>query len=222
MFVRPALIAAVATLALAGCSGSDEPSTASDPTPTGNVSCEYVEGGGPAAKDVDLPPATAADAGEVSVTMQTSAGEIVLALDSAAAPCTVNSFVSLAEQGYFEDTPCHRLVDSGIHVLQCGDPTGTGTGGPGYTIPDELTGEESYPAGTLAMARTAAPNSGGSQFFLVYDETPLDPDYTVFGTIDEAGLQVVKDIAAEGTDDAYGPGDGMPVTPVTIESVTVN
>jgi len=103
-------------------------------------------------------------------------------------------------------------------VLQCGDPTATGTGGPGYTIPDELSGEETYPAGTLAMAKTPYPDSGGSQFFMVYEDTPLPPNYTVFGTVDPEGVEVLREIAEKGT--ANGGPDGPPTETVELESVT--
>ena len=111
----------------------------------------------------------------------------------------MNSFVSLAGQGYFDGTACHRLTTGeGLQVLQCGDPTGTGSGGPGYTIPDEAptTSPRPRPArhltygrGQLAMAKTAAPNSGGSQFFMVYGDAQLPPQYTVFGSISADGLR---------------------------------
>jgi peptidyl-prolyl cis-trans isomerase B (cyclophilin B) len=183
------------------------------------VSCDYPESGQPPAKEVDPPSGTATETGEVAATMTTSAGELGLSLDADAAPCTVHSFLSLAEQGYFDDTPCHRLVAGGIHVLQCGDPTGTGTGGPGYSFPDELTGSETYPAGSLAMAN-AGPDTNGSQFFIVYDETPLDPNYTVFGTVDTAGIKIVESLARAGV--AGGGADGAPAIPIAIKSVTVD
>lgn len=143
-------------------------------------------------------------------------------------PQTVNSFKSLADKGFFDNTKCHRLVTSGIFVLQCGDPQGTGMGGPGYTIPDEnldalgkpnAQGQVIYPAGTVAMANTGQPGTGGSQFFLVYKDSPLAPSYTPFGKIDAAGLKVVEDIAKAGTAD--GAQDGAPKNPVTIEKGTV-
>lgn len=234
---RPALAAAllVAVLALAGC-GDDGDDTASDPTssssssapaspdsetsaPAGGAACEYPEDAQEPATPVEAPPAEPSVSGEVPALIATSSGEIGVTLDADAAPCTVNSFVSLAGQGYFDESPCHRLTtaDSGIAVLQCGDPTGTGTGGPGYSFADELTGSETYPAGTLAMAN-AGPNTNGSQFFMVYGETPLPASYTVFGTIDDAGLKVVEKIADKGTADG-GP-DGAPATPVFITGVT--
>ena len=111
-------------------------------------------------------------------------GDVTITMDRAKAPCTVNSFVSLAGQGYFDQTRCHRLADSGIFILQCGDPTGTGQGGPGYQFANETDGTESYTRGVVAMAN-AGPGTNGSQFFLVWDDsTSLDrvPNYTIFGT----------------------------------------
>ncbi len=151
------------------------------------------------------------------MTIATSAGDLAVTLDADATPCTVNIFLSLAKQAYFDGTSCHRLTTQGIFVLQCGDPTGTGTGGPGYSFADELSGSETYPAGTLAMAN-AGPNTNGSQFFVVYADTQLPPSYTVFGHLDEAGTQIVARIAAEGT--ASGASDGTPKKPVTITGVT--
>ncbi|MET0295928.1 MAG: peptidylprolyl isomerase, partial [Microbacterium sp.] len=133
-------------------------------------------------------------------------------------PCTVESFVSLAQQQYFSNTECHRLTTSGIFVLQCGDPTGTGRGGPGYRFDDELDGGETYPAGTVAMAN-AGPGTNGSQFFLVYEDTPLPPSYTVFGQLSSEGLEVVQTIAADGVEG--GADDGAPATAVTITGVSL-
>ncbi|MEP9365139.1 peptidylprolyl isomerase [Nocardioides sp. CN2-186] len=232
MLIRPAAALAglaVAALALAGCSSDGSSDTAADPAPTSGVSCDYPAGGGDAAKDVDPPPATATQTGTVAATIATSAGDLHADLDADATPCTVNSFVSLAEQGYFDGTSCHRLTTGGIFVLQCGDPTGTGSGGPGYSFDDELDslpkpdadGSIAYPAGTLAMAN-AGPGTNGSQFFVVYDDTRLPPAYTVFGTIDDASVAIVQKVAKAGTDDANGPGDGHPNTPVDISKVTVD
>jgi peptidyl-prolyl cis-trans isomerase B (cyclophilin B) len=167
----------------------------------------------------DVVPAT----GSTDLLIATNLGDLTLTLDRAATPCAAASLVHLTEQGFFDDTPCHRQVDSeGLQVLQCGDPTGTGAGGPTYTSPTEVTGEETYPRGTVAMA-----NSGqgfdGSQFFLVWGDSQLPPDYTVVGTVDEAGLAVLDVVAANGNDGSLdpSPGGGAPTVPVTIESVTV-
>ncbi len=229
MLKRPlaVLAALVLTVGLAGCGSDDDGDndSASDPTDNssadaGGVECTY-EAGGEAARPVDLPPSTSTVSGEVAVTIATTIGDLNVTMDADATPCTVNSFVSLAEQGFYDDTPCPRISDSGIFILQCGDPTGTTGGGPGYSYADELTGEEKYPAGTLAMAN-AGPNTNGSQFFVVYDESPLGPDYTVFGSLDQASIDLVADAAADGNDGSNPAGGGAPNTPIDITKVTVN
>jgi peptidyl-prolyl cis-trans isomerase B (cyclophilin B) len=169
---------------------------------------------------VTPPPASAPTTGTVTVDVTTSQGPMSFELDRAGAPCTVASFVSLVRQKYFDRTSCHRLTTAGIYVLQCGDPTGTGTGGPGYTVPDEYTGAEKYTTGVLAMANTGAANSGGSQFFIVNKDTQLPAKYTVFGTV-RTGMAVVDKVAAKGTDDSNGAGDGKPKLPITIDTMTV-
>jgi peptidyl-prolyl cis-trans isomerase B (cyclophilin B) len=145
----------------------------------------------------------------------------VIDLKNRAAPCTVGSFVSLASQQYFNNTICHRLTTTGIFVLQCGDPTGTGSGGPGYKFDDEnLTGAK-YSAGTVAMANSGA-NTNGSQFFLVYQNSlSLPASYTPFGTI-VSGLNIIQNVAKAGSDNSNGSGDGHPKEKVEIESVTIN
>jgi peptidyl-prolyl cis-trans isomerase B (cyclophilin B) len=171
------------------------------------------------------------DPAQISASMSTNQGNIGLQLDNAKAPCTVNSFASLAQQGYFNDTPCHRLTTGGLAVLQCGDPTGQGTGGPGYQFANEypttqyqpdnpaLQQPVLYPRGTLAMAN-AGPGTNGSQFFLVYQDSQLPPNYTVFGTIDQTGLATLDKIAAGGVEG--GTGDGKPKLPVQIKSIALD
>ncbi len=154
------------------------------------------------------------------MTISTSAGDMAATLDAEAAPCTVNSFLSLADQGYFDDSPCHRLTTAGIFVLQCGDPTGIGGGGPGYYVPRRAHRRRVLHRRHPRDGQRRAPDTNGSQFFMVYDDTPLPPDYTVFGSIDEAGLEVLRDVAAKGT--ATGAPDGPPAEQVLIESVTVD
>jgi peptidyl-prolyl cis-trans isomerase B (cyclophilin B) len=214
-----AVLSATLLLVLAGCGDDEDDNTAEDSGGSTGVECEYTESGEPA-READPPSVEAAHDGDVAATIKTSAGDVAVTLDAASAPCTVHSFTSLADQGYFEDTPCHRLTTEGIFVLQCGDPTGTGTGGPGYSFPDELTGDETYGPGTLAMAN-AGPDTNGSQFFIVYGDSPLDPNYTVFGSVSEEGLAVVDEVAGAGSDSSNGPGDGAPNTAVTIEAVEV-
>ncbi|MBB5850818.1 peptidylprolyl isomerase [Amycolatopsis umgeniensis] len=161
--------------------------------------------------------------GTTALTVKTTAGDIGLTLDRALAPCTVANFLSLAQQGYYDGTSCHRLGTSGLQMLQCGDPAGNGTGGPGYTIPDEIFPELRYGRGILAMAKTQDPDSGGSQFFMVFGEAELPPEYTVFGSISDAGLQTLDKVARGGVDDAKGTGDGTgpPRIPVTFQSIAV-
>jgi peptidyl-prolyl cis-trans isomerase B (cyclophilin B) len=229
-----AVVSLICLVALAGCSddggdgdsgeAKDTPSpTSSAPVIATGVNCDYTDDGIGASKEVEPPPNQAEVSGQVSATMATTLGDFHLTLDADAAPCTVNSFVSLARQGYFDATTCHRLTtseESGIAVLQCGDPTGTGSGGPGYVFNDELTGSESYPAGTLAMANRG-PNTNGSQFFVVYGETPLNPDYTVFGTVDDGTITAIAKLAKQGTVPTEG-GMTAPKEPVDISSVTVH
>ena len=154
-----------------------------------------------------------------TITFATNCGDIVIALDPAA-PATAASETFLAKDGFYDNTQCHRLTTAGIFVLQCGDPAGDGTGGPGYAVPDEnlpAEGAANYPAGTVAMAN-AGPGTSGSQFFIVYDDTTLPSGYTIWGTVTE-GLGIVKEIAAAGV--AGGGEDGPPLQPVFIESATV-
>ena len=153
------------------------------------------------------------------MTLRTSEGDIVIALNAAKAPHTVNSFNFLAGQKFYNGSHCHRLTTQGIYVLQCGDPTGTGRGGPGYQFQDENLNGATYRTGTVAMAN-AGPNTNGSQFFLVYKDTALPPSYTPFGTI-TSGLDIVQKIAAAGDDDTNGAGDGRPNINVVLNSVTV-
>lgn len=195
-----------------------------------SVDCTYpATAGQPASKANTAPAGTGVSTqGTAAVTMATSAGDIGLALNRTLAPCTVNSFLSLTGQKYFDATTCHRLTTSGILVLQCGDPTGTGKGGPGYSFANEfptdqypagdaaLTTAANYPRGAVAMANAGA-NTNGSQFFLLYGNSPLPPSYTVFGTISTAGLAVLDKIAAAGTAD--GTKDGAPKTAVTITTM---
>ncbi|ULE32826.1 peptidylprolyl isomerase [Mycobacterium sp. IDR2000157661] len=196
--------------------------------------CQYPASAEKASKDVE-PPRTGkvpTDPAQVSASMATDRGNIGLLLDNGKAPCTVNSFASLAQQGFFDNTPCHRLTTAeSLKVLQCGDPSGKGTGGPGYSFANEYPTNQyqpddpqrlepvRYPRGTLAMAN-AGPNTNGSQFFLVYGDSMLPPGYTVFGTIDETGLATLDKIASAGV--AGGGQDGAPATPVNIKSILLD
>ena len=202
------------------------------PTPLpAKVSCEYkADSNGAVPKKVNTPSGTDVPAtGTVSVKIKTTAGDIGLNLDRALAPCTVNSFVSLVQQKYYDNTLCHRLgTQEGLQMLQCGDPSATdqpgtgGTGGPGYTIPDEVFDQLTYGRGLIAMANTGKPNTGGSQFFMMYGSTQLPPQYTVFGSIDDEGLKVLDKVARAGIGVVGQDGStGSPKTPVKFTGVTV-
>jgi peptidyl-prolyl cis-trans isomerase B (cyclophilin B) len=257
------VVAGVAALMITNRDGEDSttaaatsapPSTPATPLPPGTralpafaapaelgKNCQYPAAATPASKP-NTPPRTGevpTDPAQVSASMTTNQGNIGLQLDNAKAPCTVNSFASLANQGYFDNTPCHRLTTSAeLSVLQCGDPTGQGNGGPGYQFdneyptnqyqPDDPALQEPvvYPRGTIAMAHSMGAHDNGSQFFLVYKDSQLPPDYTAFGTIDETGLATLDKIAAGGIA-GQGPDgaplqDGKPKTDVQVKSILLD
>ncbi len=217
-----AVVVVAAALLISGVfGGDDEDPEAAAPADPGT--CEYLAtdpSANPNLTDVGLPDGDVPTTGTQALTMSTDAGDIGLTLDQAAAPCAAGAISYLAEQGFFDGTGCHRLTTSpGLQVLQCGDPSGTGRGGAAFDYPTAATGDETYPRGTIAMA-----NSGqgfdGSQFFLVYgDSLEGNPNYTVVGTIDEAGLGVLDAIAAKGVAD--GSQDGAPAEPVTITTMAL-
>ncbi|MEU4396707.1 peptidylprolyl isomerase [Kribbella sp. NPDC023855] len=193
------------------------------PTPlAAEVDCSYTKSAEPASKKVD-PPANGKvkASGTSPVTLNTSVGDLNLTLDSALAPCTVKSFLNLVSQKYFDNTKCHRLtVGQGLQVLQCGDPSGSGSGGPGYSFKDEVYPELKYGRGILAMANSG-PNTNGSQFFIVYgDASGLSPAYTAFGTVDKPSLELIDKVANAGVIPEGGPTDGKPATPVEIKTAT--
>lgn len=213
LLVLPLLLSACATAPASGAGGTQT-------SASGTVSCDYRVSSSPA-RPVDPPSGTNVPAtGTDEVTLTFGDGPVTITLDQASAPCTSHSFESLATQGFFTGTTCHRLVQAEtLSVLQCGDPTGLGTGGPGYWFNDELNPPPTYPAGTVAMANSG-PNTNGSQFFIVYADSQLDPAYTVFGHVDAAGLAVVKQMAAKGLSPLSSAQDGAPVADTTILSVT--
>ncbi len=205
-----------------------------DPPPNLGANCAYPATTEPASKPAKPPRSgrVPTDPARVSASLSTNRGNIGLQLDNGKAPCTVNSFASLAQQGYFDGTTCHRLTTTPqLAVLQCGDPSGTGTGGPGYRFGNEYPTNQyrladpalktplMYPRGTLAMAN-AGSGTNGSQFFLVYADSMLPPTYTAFGTIDSTGLATLDKIAAAGVDGAAG--DGKPAMSVTINSMRLD
>ena len=181
---------------------------ATAPTPTTKTQTWSAPGGSPL-------PATP----PTFLKLATNCGDIVIQMDAAAAPKTTQSMAFLASQGYYTDSDCFRLTTSGIFVLQCGSPTNNGQGGPGYRLPDENlpgSGSNNYPAGTVAMANAGA-GTGGSQFFIVYKDTTLGPNYSIWGKV-VSGLDVVQKVAAAGV--KGGTGDGAPNQTTVITKAT--
>ena len=230
--VAPVSVIFLALLALVGCSSQKElpapaqssspsaPASPANQTPSASPNlasfCEPATAIGREATQVGGP-TKYLEKKNFTLTLTTNCGEIVVEADAAKAPATVTTIGFLANAKFYDNSLCHRLTTSGIFVLQCGDPTASGTGGPGFTFADEnlpsATGVN-YPKGTVAMANSG-PNTNGSQFFLVYADTTLGPNYSIWGKITQ-GLDILEKIAALGTEDG-GP-DGKPKFPVEIRT----
>ncbi|MER6051062.1 peptidylprolyl isomerase [Streptomyces sp. NPDC001793] len=220
---------AYASVTLLG-GGPDRTDAAASPSPADP--CARPAKGTPSTKTWPKEPAMTIDASaSYTARLATTCGQITFTMDASEAPHTVNSFAFLAGQGYFDHSRCHRLVDQHIYVLQCGDPKGTGEGTPGYTLPDENLKDprikgDVYPAGTVAMANRydgkdpKTRNSGGSQFFLVYQDSQLPPNYTPFGRI-TGGMDVLKKIAEAGSHPEPETGNTAPNATVVINRATV-
>jgi cyclophilin family peptidyl-prolyl cis-trans isomerase len=193
-------------------SASPSTSTAASPVAAGQGAGSVATG----PKQFSAPPPMTIDPSKhYTATIDTSMGTMKADLFASEAPMTVNNFVFLAQQGFYNDVTFHRVINN--FMIQTGDPTGTGTGGPGYRFNDEPV-KRSYSRGTLAMAN-AGPNTNGSQFFIVQKDYPLQPNYTIFGQLTD-GLDVLDKIATSPT----GPGKGgpdTPKTPITINSVAI-
>jgi peptidyl-prolyl cis-trans isomerase B (cyclophilin B) len=222
-------VVVVATLVLVQSlgGGGDEPegaTTATEAAPTDGTCNEPPALPEQPQQFDEVPPKSLAENTTWTATVHTNCGDIVMELDGEKAPQTVSSFITLAREGYWDDSPCHRLTTAevdGLSVLQCGDPTGTGSGNPGYGYGVENAPKDGqYPRGTLAMARTQDPESNGGQFFIVYDQTELpDPTgYSIFGQVTE-GMDIVDRVAEQGVGGTLGPA--APKQPISILSVDV-
>ena len=210
----------VAGIGFAVFNASSQDSTATD-AGTEAVALDCTPAGTARANDITYPDGPVPlETTPTTLTLDTNCGQIVIALDSNAQK-TVESETFLADSGFYNNTSCHRLTTEGIFVLQCGDPAGDGSGGPGYSVPDEnlpASGGVNYPAGTIAMAN-AGPGTSGSQFFIVYADTTLPGAYSIWGNV-VSGLDIVQEVAAAGVEG--GLTDGSPVQPVFINTATVS
>ncbi|RKN13803.1 peptidylprolyl isomerase [Micromonospora musae] len=232
------LLVVAGTVWLATSLGGDDDAAGTDTAAQDLVQCPYVEI--PAdqrtkeIKDVGVPSNQQSNVGVQTLTLDTNLGPITAKVDRSLVPCTAGSFTHLAEKNFFDNTKCHRLVTEGIQVLQCGDPSATGTGwretdgtgGPSYRMAEENLPTDKrppYPEGVIAMAKSQQPGSTGSQFFIVFGDSPLDPDYTVLGTI-TSGMDLVKDVAKTGDDGAFAQqaGGGHPKKEVVIKKLTMS
>jgi cyclophilin family peptidyl-prolyl cis-trans isomerase len=213
---------AVAAIVVAGCSddGTDAtqaPESVAAESGTDIADCPPDEGAAEQTRTFDEAPPDCLEAGVgYQAVVETNVGEFTIELEPESAPIATNNFVFLARNLYFDDTECHRIIPD--FVVQCGDPTATGTGGPGYTIADEPPEPGRYQLGSIAMARTPEPDSAGSQFFIVTGPagTALPPEYALFGQVVDGYDTTVSAMAAAGT-----PGQGVPSETIEIRSVRI-
>ncbi|MFF5172966.1 peptidylprolyl isomerase [Micromonospora sp. NPDC000089] len=232
------LLVVAGTIWLASSLGGDDKQQAAAGAEGGFAECAYTEmpkeGRPKQIKDVGLPEAKQQSTGTQTMTIDTNLGPITAKIDRSKVPCTAGSFTHLASKGFFDNSKCHRLVTEGIKVLQCGDPSATGkgwretdgTGGPTYKLTEENLPTDkrpAYPDGVIAMANSGQPGSTGSQFFIVYGDSQLDPNYTVLGTV-TGGMDLVKQVAAAGDDGAFAKqaGGGHPKKEITITKLSMS
>ncbi|MEU4394960.1 peptidylprolyl isomerase [Kribbella sp. NPDC023855] len=210
--VAAGLAAATLTSTTAGAAPA-APAGTRPPT----VQCEFTPTPeNPAAKPVTIPPATAVAKGTVDVFFATNYGSFVVRMDRANAPCGVSSFVHLTNSRFYDKTQCFRLTNSArLGVLQCGDIYRQEEGGPGYKFPDEVTGKETYPRGTVAMGNQG-PGTNGSEFFVVHSFANIPPNYTVLGRVIH-GMATFDRMVKAGIADP--DLDGPPVRPIRILKV---
>ncbi|MEV4804616.1 peptidylprolyl isomerase [Nonomuraea sp. NPDC049421] len=225
----PGTEAAASPSATAAETAPASENTGPKPYDAATGTCDYVKDtSGGQVKDVGMPPAkVTTEPATKKMTIDTNLGEIVVELNNAKAPCTTNSLEFLAEKKYYDGSKCHRLGSEKFPMLQCGDPTAKadgksqdGSGGPGYVMAEENLQGAQYKRGVMAMAKTSAPGSTGSQFFLVYGDIGLTPDYTPVGTITK-GLDILDKVNKAGVIADAGDGTGAPKQTVEIKDVTI-
>ena len=226
------MLLAIVAISLTGCGSNSstdsadsadpikEEASQSAPSSADGITCAETKASGHDPKEIPTPSEVLTKFPK-TFTLVTNCGNIVISTVGSKAPFTMTSIAALAKGGYYDESLCHRLTTQGLFVLQCGDPTATGSGGPQFTYPDENLPENTdnnYPEGSVAMANSG-PNTNGSQFFLVYADTTLAPSYTMWGTI-TSGLDIVKAIAKAGAEG--GAADGKPARTIAIQKVLVN
>ena len=200
-------------------SAAEVPTTEGDAQPDDSMSdadCPPVDGADSQTRSFGAaPPMCLEDGASYEAVVTTNKGEFTITVDPESAPVAANNFVFLARNQYFDDTVCHRIIPN--FVVQCGDPTATGTGGPGYTIVDEQPAPGQYQIGSIAMAKTAAPDSAGSQFFIITgsDGAALPPEYALFGQVTDGFDTTVEAMAAAGTP------NGTPSETIEIQSIRI-
>jgi cyclophilin family peptidyl-prolyl cis-trans isomerase len=225
------LVIACAALLTSGCSvsvtgkpvaGSPPAATNGSPKTTGGdavpaVRCTFADESSPGAIAVEGRPSDTSDGDGGTLTFATDKGPLKIELDPAAGPCSVRSIRFLARKKFYDGSSCHRLTTNpNLGVLQCGDPSGTGTGTPGYQYDDQMPAKGAYQRGVVAMAN-AGPGTNGSQFFIVHGAAQIPSDYPVVGKV-VAGMEIVDKVVAGGV--AGGADDGKPATPLTFTTVT--
>ncbi|MEV0388326.1 peptidylprolyl isomerase [Nonomuraea sp. NPDC050643] len=225
----PATEAAASPSASPADTAAASPSTGPKPFDAATGTCDYVaDASGGQVKDVGMPPTKVkTEPATKTMTFKTNQGDIVVELNNAKAPCTTNSLEFLAKKKYYDGSKCHRLGSEKFPMLQCGDPTAKadgksqdGSGGPGYVMAEENLQGAKYTRGVMAMAKTQAPGSTGSQFFLVYGDIGLTPDYTPVGTITK-GLDILDKVNKAGVIADMGDGTGAPKQSIEIKDVTI-
>ncbi|GAB2956332.1 peptidylprolyl isomerase [Nonomuraea fastidiosa] len=224
----PGTEAAASPSASAGQTAQASESTGPKPYDAATGTCDYVKDTSGKVKDVGMPPTKVkTEPATKKMTISTNLGDIVVELNNAKAPCTTNSLEFLAKKKYYNGSKCHRLGNDQFPMLQCGDPTAKadgksqdGSGGPGYRMAEENLEGAQYKRGVMAMAKTSAPGTTGSQFFLVYGDIGLTPDYTPVGTITK-GLDILDKVNKAGVINDSGDGTGAPKQTVEIKDVTI-
>lgn len=228
------VVVAVGTVWLVSSLGEDDSGTTD--AAAGAATCSWIEvpqkERNAQTKDVGLPPTSAPRTGTKTMTVDTNFGAVNVTLDLTKSPCAATSYAHLASKKFFDGTKCHRMFTG---MLQCGDPSAKGkgyretdgTGGPSYRFGNEYlptNDRPAYPAGVVALANSGSADSNGSQFFFIYQDVELSPDYTILGTVDQAGLDVLKKATEKGHDGAFepNPGGGHPKSDVNIKTVTVS